>query len=120
LRHKPPLQPEIIPLLFEPIQRSASPSETAMPSATPLRCGKRNPIFVRGEVTRLALAVLREATEPLAVAEGRTGYWPGMGYRSAGSDDHTFAASGNLQCFGDRGVVRIVGVGNEAKRTGYG
>jgi hypothetical protein len=30
---------------------------------------KRNPVFVRNEITRLALDVLREAGDPLAVSE---------------------------------------------------
>ena len=79
-----------------------------------------NPIFKRGEVTRLALTVLREAGEPLAVsviavrilaAKGINLPPPRIRKMTKGRLRHAFS---DLE---KRGVVCSVGEGMEARRA---
>jgi hypothetical protein len=75
-------------------------------------------VFTRNEITRMALDVLRDAGEPLGVAEIAVRILAAKGLpvcRHHGSGKMTRAA-GRVHSAGKRGVVRTVGVGQEATR----
>lgn len=82
--------------------------------------GLANPIFKRGEVTRLALTVLREAGEPLAVSVIAVRILAAKGIPLPTPTVRKIAKSRLRHAFSDlekRGVVCSVGVGMDAKRA---
>jgi len=81
---------------------------------------KPNPIFARGEVTRLALATLREAGEPLPVSVIAVRILAAKGVALPPPRIRRMAKSRLRAVFAAlerRGVVRTVGEGMEAKRA---
>jgi hypothetical protein len=80
---------------------------------------KPNPIFKRGEIPRLALQVLRDAGEPLAVSVIARRVLQAKGVELPTIRVQRMTRS-RIRClfsaYGKRGLVRIVGKGNKAKR----
>jgi hypothetical protein len=78
-----------------------------------------NSVFKRGEVTRLTLTVMREAGEPLAASVIAARVLAAKGIDLPEPRIRKMARSrvrAVLLALGRRGVARVVGVGNEAKR----
>ncbi len=80
---------------------------------------KPNPIFKRGEITRLALQVMREAGEPLSVSVIAVRVLAAKGIDLPTPTIRKMTKSrlrAALLAFGKRGVVRTVGAGDERKK----
>ena len=85
----------------------------------PVRHRKPNPVFARGELPRLALTILREAGEPLAIREIAVRALARKGIALPGPTMRKDARRRLRMVFSllnHRGVTRVVGEGNEAKR----
>jgi len=78
-----------------------------------------NPVFKRGEIRRLALEVMREAGEPLAISALAVRVLASKGIELPSPAIRKMAKSrlrAALLALSKRGVVRTVGVGDERKK----
>ncbi len=86
----------------------------------PPRRYQPNPYFARGELPRIVLAMLREASEPLSVREIAL---RALAMKNVPLPDRRAMKRTRLRVqqamarFGARGIVRTVGEGRVAKRT---
>ena len=89
--------------------------ELKLPPAT----RRPNPVFKRGEITRLALEVMREANEPLAISVITVRILAKKGVDLPTPTIRKMTKSrlrAALLAFGKRGVVCTVGVGEDRKK----
>jgi hypothetical protein len=85
----------------------------------PVRFRRPNPHFARGELTRLALDMLREAGRPMSIGEMAIAALAAKGVRFPDRRIRRITRTrlrGALNRFEARGLVRSVGTGNRTRR----